>query len=95
MTTASELSLSDVICILKIYLHMSEGMEAQHHPAGEPILHGSGRASDAVTTMLYLFLRRRSAVYMQKVSAGGFDAGWRHLPATEVEGLIGLLREEA
>jgi hypothetical protein len=50
--------------------------------------------SDGTTTFLLLFSRMRSAIYFKKFNAGRFDAGWLHLPTTEVDGLIALLREE-
>jgi len=51
--------------------------------------------SDGTTTFVLLFSRMQSAIYFEKFNAGRFDAGWLHLPATEVDGLIALLREEA
>jgi hypothetical protein len=52
--------------------------------------------SDGTTTFVYFFSGMRSAIYFAKHGeARRFDAGWLHPPATELDGLIALLREEA
>jgi hypothetical protein len=51
--------------------------------------------SDGTTTFICYFSRMRSTIYFKKSNAGRFDAGWLHLPAAAVDGLIALLREEA
>ncbi len=52
--------------------------------------------SDGTTTFVFLFSGVRSAVYFAKHGEGRrFDAGWLYPPATEIDGLIAQMKEEA
>jgi len=70
-----------------------EGWRRNIIPPANPSYFFIVEHSDATTTFVYLF-SRASAIYFSKFNAKRFDAGWLHVPATEVDRLIALIKEE-